>query len=126
MRLNHIDLHSPVVAETASFLVDHLGLTLVEKRGRDAFYRLTDGSDLVLVISPPIAALGGGDQVSLGVQTYHVGFLLPTRGEVDDVCRRIRSTAVRMTEPEERHGAYVFYIVIPGNILVEIGHRPDV
>ncbi|WP_104664653.1 VOC family protein [Ensifer adhaerens] len=125
MQLNHIDLHSPVVSETASFLVDHFGLTLVEKRGKDSFYRLTDGSGLVLVVSPPIAALGGGDQVSLGVQTYHIGFLVPTRRAVDDVHQRLRAAGIQMNAPQERHGAYVFYTVIPGNILVEVGHRPD-
>ncbi|WDZ76132.1 VOC family protein [Ensifer adhaerens] len=126
MRLNHIDLYSPVVAETASFLIDHFGLTLVEKRGKDAFYRLTDGSGLVLVVSPPIAALGGGDQVSLNTQTYHIGFLLPARAEVDDVYRRVRGSGIEVIAPEDRHGAYVFYAVIPGNILVEVGHRADV
>ncbi|HEV7308515.1 VOC family protein [Ensifer sp.] len=125
MRLNHIDLHSPVVAETASFLIDHFGLTLVEKRGKDAFYRLTDGSGLVLVISPPITALGGGDQVSLNAQTYHVGFLLPERAEVDDAYQLVRQSGVQVIPPADRHGAYVFYAVIPGNILVEVGHRPD-
>ncbi|OCP05462.1 MULTISPECIES: VOC family protein [unclassified Ensifer] len=125
MRLNHIDLHSPVVAATASFLIDHFGLTLVERRGKDAFFRLTDGSGLVLVISPPIAALGGGDQVSLGVQTYHIGFLLPTRIAVDDAHERMRASGVQVNAPEDRHGAYVFYTIIPGNILVEVGHRPD-
>lgn len=125
MRLNHLDLHSPVVAETATFFLDHLGFTLVETRGKDAFYRLADGAGMVLVISPPIAKLGGGDQVSLGAQTYHIGFLLPERSQVENAYRRILPSGIRMTEPDERHGAYVFYMVIPGNILVEIGHRPD-
>lgn len=125
MRLNHLDLHSPVVAETASFFIDHLGFMLVETRGKDAFYRLADEAGMVLVISPPIARLGGGDQVSLGLQTYHVGFLLSERTEVEDAYRRILPTGIRMTDPEERHGAYVFYMVVPGNILVEVGHRPD-
>jgi catechol 2,3-dioxygenase-like lactoylglutathione lyase family enzyme len=125
MRLNHIDLHSPVVAETASFLIDHFGLTLVEKRGKDAFFRLTDGSGLVLVVSPPITALGGGDQVSLRAQTYHIGFLLPVRAEVDDAYLRVRESGAEVIPPADRHGAYVFYAVIPGNILVEVGHRPD-
>lgn len=80
---------------------------------------------MVLVISPPIAKLGGGDQVSLGLQTYHIGFLLPERLAVEDAYRRILPSGIRITEPEERHGAYVFYMVIPGNILVEIGQRPD-
>lgn len=125
MRLNHIDLYSPVVAETASFLIDHFDLTLVEKRGKDAFYRLSDGSGLVLVVSPPITALGGGDQVNLGAQTYHIGFLLPARSEVDDAYRRVLASGGQVTVPGERHGAYVFYVVIPGNILVEVGHRAD-
>lgn len=125
MRLNHLDLHSPVVTETASFFIDHLGFMLVETRGKDAFCRLADEAGMVLVISPPIARLGGGDQVSLGLQTYHVGFLLSERTEVEDAYRRILPTGIRMTDPEERHGAYVFYMVVPGNILVEIGHRPD-
>ncbi|MBK5570543.1 VOC family protein [Ensifer sp. SSB1] len=125
MRLNHIDLYSPVVAETASFLINHFDLTLVEKRGKDAFYRLSDGSGLVLVVSPPIAALGGGDQVNLRAQTYHIGFLLPARTEVDEAYRRMTGSGVHVIAPEERHGAYVFYAVIPGNILVEVGHRAD-
>lgn len=37
MRLNHLDLHSPVVTETATFFIEHLGFTLVETRGKDAF-----------------------------------------------------------------------------------------
>lgn len=125
MRLNHIDLYSADVAATATFFLDHLDFLLVEKRGKDQFYRLTDGSGMVLVISPPIEKFGGADQMALDAQTYHIGFLLESSAEVDGIFGKLATSGFSMAAPRNMHGAYAFYAVIPGNILVEFAHRAD-
>ena len=125
MRLNHIDLYSADVAATARFFLDHLDFQLVDKRGNDQFFHLTDGSGLVFVVSPPIEKLGGADQASLGAQTYHIGLLLEGLGEVDGIFASLTSAGFEMAVPRIMHGAYAFYVNIPGNILVEFAHRPN-
>jgi len=124
MRLNHIDLYSADVAATAAFFLDHLDLLLVEKRGNDQFYHLTDGSGMVFVVSPPIEKLGGADQVTLGSQTYHIGFILQSSAEVDGIFGKLAIAGFSAAAPRSMHGAYAFYVTIPGNILVEFAHRP--
>ncbi|CAN7339716.1 VOC family protein [Pararhizobium sp. LjRoot238] len=124
MRLNHIDLYSADVAATARFFLDHLDFLLIDKRGNDQFYQLTDGSGLVFVISPPIEKLGGADQVALDAQTYHIGFLLESSADVDGIFGQLATAGFSIAEPRNMHGAYAFYVTIPGNILVEFAHRP--
>ncbi len=124
MRLNHIDLYSPSPRETAMFFLDALSLRLVQVRGKDAFFHLEDEAGLVLVISPPARSLGGEDQVALKAQSYHIGFLLADRDAVNAVHGRTRMLGYDISQPREQHGAYTCYVTIPGNILVEIGHRP--
>lgn len=124
MRLNHIDLYSPSPKETAAFFLDCLDLRLVAARGKDMFFHLEDAAGMVVVISPPARSLGGDDQVTLNAQTYHIGFLLESRAEVDAVRARIVDKGFDMPPPRDMHGAYAGYVTIPGNILVEIAHRP--
>ena len=126
MRLNHIDLYSPRPRETAAFFLDTLDLRLVAIRGKDAFIHMEDDAGLVLIVSPPSPAHGGGDQVTLGAQTFHIGFLLADRTEVDSVRARIETSGYDISIPREQHGAYTCYVTIPGNVLVEIGHRASI
>lgn len=126
MRLNHIDLYSPSPKETAAFFLDTLDLRLVAIRGKDAFIHMEDDAGLVLIVSPPSPAYGGNDQVTLAAQTFHIGFLLADRDEVDRVRARIESSGYGISVPREQHGAYTCYVTVPGNILVEIGHRPTI
>ncbi len=124
MRLNHIDLYSHAPKDTAMFFLDCLGLRLVTVRGKDSFFHLEDEAGLVLVISPPVRSLGGDDQVTLNAQTYHIGFLLSGRDEVDSVWSRVKLGGYDISVPRDQHGAYASYATVPGNILVEIGYRP--
>jgi catechol 2,3-dioxygenase-like lactoylglutathione lyase family enzyme len=126
MRLNHLDLHVPDVAATTNFFVTHLGLRLVEMRGANGLAILTDGHGLEIIVSKPIAKYGGVDQVETGRMSYHIGFILDDRAEVDAVYARIAAdgAADLWHEPREIRGGWLFYCVIPGNILVEVGARP--
>jgi hypothetical protein len=126
MRLNHLDLHVPDVATTTNFLVTCLGLRLVEMRGANGLAILTDDNGLELVISKSIARYGGIDQVETGRISYHIGFIVDERSEVDAVYARIAADhgADLWHEPREIRGGWLFYCIIPGNILVEVGARP--
>ena len=63
--------------------------------------------------------------MALGAQTYHIGFLLESSSEVDGMFGKLSATGFSMAAPRNMHGAYAFYAIIPGNILVEFAHRDD-
>jgi catechol 2,3-dioxygenase-like lactoylglutathione lyase family enzyme len=125
MRLNHLDLHVPDVAATRDFFRDHLGFTEIETRGTNGLAILHDDAGLELVISRPIEKLGGGDTPTAGVNTYHIGFMQPSRAQVDDLFERLRAAGAEIwTEPQAMRGGWLFYCFAPGRILIEIGWRP--
>ncbi|QNQ10152.1 VOC family protein [Sphingomonas alpina] len=125
MRLNHLDLHVPDVAATRDFLIEHFGLAEIEMRGADGLAILNDDAGLELVISRPVAKFGGADQVSTAVATYHIGFILPSRGEVDALyAQLVAADAAIWNAPRAMRGGWVFYCFAPGRILIEVGFRP--
>lgn len=124
MRLNHLDLHVPDVAATRNFFRDHLGFREVETRGVDGLAILHDDAGLELVISRPIERFGGADTPTAGFNTYHIGFILSSRAEVDELFRRLSAAnAETWGKPAARRGGWVFYCFAPGRILIEIGCR---
>lgn len=122
MRLDHIDLHVPNVAETRDFFVRYFGLRLAETRGVDGLAILYDEAGLELIISHPIQKLGGSDNVATGKNTYHVGFTLTNRAEVDQLHRTL-SAFMSVSPPREMRGMWLFYCYAPGQILVEVRAR---
>lgn len=126
MRLNHLDLHVPDVAATRDVLVAAFGLTEVETRGANGLAILRDDAGLELVISQPIEKLGGADSVSVGRNTYHIGFMLPSREAVDAQFERARSAGCEIRQPPSAvRGGWLFYCFAPGQILIEVGWRPE-
>jgi catechol 2,3-dioxygenase-like lactoylglutathione lyase family enzyme len=125
MRLNHLDLHVPDVAAARDFFVDIFGLTVVETRGQDGLAILNDDAGLELILSRPIEKFGGADTLTAGVNTYHVGFILPERDQVDAVYQRLVAAGFEAWhEPRAIRGGWLFYAMGPGRILVEVGWRP--
>jgi catechol 2,3-dioxygenase-like lactoylglutathione lyase family enzyme len=123
MRLNHIDLHVPDVAATSDFLVNVFGLAELA-RPSDALRILHDDAGLEIVISRPNPKLGGADAAAAGVFTYHIGFVLPSRDEVDTQYRKVCKTVETPPRaPGPMRGGYAFYCEAPGRILVEVGCR---
>lgn len=123
MHLNHIDLHTPDVAATAEALAC-FGLTVTQTRGNAGLVIMTDGHGLELVVSRPVEKLGGADQVGSGKASYHIGFIVADRDEVDAVRVRLVEAGLAPGLPAEMRGGWQFYCAIPGNILVEVGARP--
>lgn len=126
MRLNHLDLHVPDVGAARDFFYQCFGLEEIASLGRDGLAILRDDGGLELVLSRPIAKLGGADTPTAGANTYHIGFLLPSRAEVDAVYDRVRlhGGEVRMA-PASIRGGWLFYCYGPGRILIEVGWRPQ-
>lgn len=121
MRLDHLDIHVLDVAKTRDFFVHHFGLRELETRGANGLSILTDDAGLELVISLPIAKFGGSDPVGSGVVTYHIGFTLNSRRDVDDVFERLNCEAGNaIMPPRNMRGLYLFYCTAPGGILVEV------
>ncbi|MFT3999674.1 MAG: VOC family protein [Rhizobium sp.] len=126
MRLNHLDLHVPDVAATRDFFVAAFGLTEVETRGANGLAILQDDAGLELVISRPIETFGGADTVAVGRNTYHVGFILPSREAVDAQYERVKAAGGEIRQPPSAiRGGWLFYCLAPGRILVEVGWRPS-
>lgn len=126
MRLNHLDLHVPDVAATRDVLVAAFGLIEVETRGANGLAILRDDAGLELVISQPIEKFGGADSVSVGRNTYHIGFMLPSREAVDAQFERAKSAGCEIRQPPSAvRGGWLFYCFAPGRILIEVGWRPE-
>jgi catechol 2,3-dioxygenase-like lactoylglutathione lyase family enzyme len=125
MRLNHIDLYVPDVAATRDFFIRYFALKLRQSRGADGLAILEDDSGLEIVLSHPIENFGGADQVRLGVDTYHIGFIQTERADVDRIHHALKSDHAELVgEPRQMRGGYLFYCTAPGRILVEVGWRP--
>jgi len=124
MRLNHLDLHVPDVAATSGFFVRHFGFRLIQMRGANGLAILEDDAGVELVVSRPIEKFGGADQVALQAVTYHIGFMLADRRDVDRLYEALQADGAELSgPPQAMRGAWLFYCTAPGRILVEIGCR---
>ena len=83
MRLNHLDFHVPDIAATADFFLRYFALELQEMNERIGRAILRDEQGTEIVLSRPVPKFGGADQVELQRQTYHIGFILAERAQVD-------------------------------------------
>ncbi|EJC82429.1 LOW QUALITY PROTEIN: lactoylglutathione lyase-like lyase [Rhizobium leguminosarum bv. trifolii WSM2297] len=125
MRLNHLDFHVPDIAATVDFFIRHFGLRLKDMRGNNGLANIEDDTGLEIVLSHAIAKFGTADQVEIGRQTYHLGFILPERADVDRVYAELAAVDAALSgPPAAMRGGWLFYCTAPGNILVEIGWRP--
>lgn len=126
MILNHLDLYVPDVTATREFFVQHFGFRHQSTRGGGRLAILYDDAGLELVISEPVAKLGGAEQVALDVTTYHIGFRLASTKDVDDVFVGLHSDQSQPIDPPKKmRGRYLFYCLAPGNILVEVSAPSD-
>ena len=125
MRMNHLDLYVPDVQATSQFLTKHFGLKLVEMRGQGGLAILNDDAGMEIVVSHPIEKFGGADQVTLERETYHIGFILPAREDVDRLWQRLKAAgAGDLEEPRAIRGGWLFYCTAPGRVNIEVGWRP--
>ena len=125
MRLNHLDFYVPDIAATADFFLHYFDLELREMNERIGRAILYDDHGTEIVLSRPLPKFGGADQVGLQWQTYHLGFILAERSDVDRLHGRLAEDGATVSGPPAAiRGGWLFYCTAPGNVLVEVGWRP--
>jgi catechol 2,3-dioxygenase-like lactoylglutathione lyase family enzyme len=119
MRLNHLDLPVPDVAEARAFFERWFGFRHERTLGQDGLSVMSDESGLVLVLSR--RQRRGAQEFPGG---FHIGFHQPTAEAVQNLYQQLAEAGLAAEPPKEQHGAFCFYLLAPGGVLVEIAHRP--
>ncbi|MBB4837675.1 catechol 2,3-dioxygenase-like lactoylglutathione lyase family enzyme [Sphingomonas kyeonggiensis] len=119
MRLNHLDLPVPDIAEARAFFERWLGFRHVQTLGDNGLSILVDGAGLVLVLSR--LQRGGAQRFPEG---FHIGFHLADEAAVTALHAGLAAEGLAGDPPVHQRGAFAFYFIAPGKILVEIAHRP--
>jgi lactoylglutathione lyase len=114
MKLNHLNLTVDDVPAARAFLEKHFGLRPFGE-GKKNFDVLFDDDDLVLTL----IGAGRSKRVSYP-ETFHVGFIQPTEGDVDRINERLRGDGVDVPPPSRQHGAWTFYFTAPGGFTIEV------
>jgi catechol 2,3-dioxygenase-like lactoylglutathione lyase family enzyme len=119
MRLNHLDLTVPDVAQSRAFFETYFGLRCIVSVSRDdqEIAVLTDESGFALTLNNfdkrPIEYPGG----------FHVGFMQDSRERVDEIHARLRDDGFDVGSPREFHGAWTFFFRAPGSFDIEVPHQ---
>lgn len=119
MRLNHLDLPVPDIAEARAFFERWLGFRHLQTLGDNGLSILRDDAGLVLVLS---RLQRGGAQAF--PQGFHIGFHLADEAAVTALHAALAAAGLAGEPPVHQRGAFAFYFDAPGGILVEIAHRP--
>ncbi len=116
--LNHVDLQVPHVTLTAAFFVDHFGFEWVStNRQSPAMAILRGPGPFTLVVQqrPPDERYPSG---------FHVGFLLPTPGDVVGKHTALTAAGVAVGPVSTNNRGTMFCLHAPGEVLIEVGSRP--
>ena len=105
MRLNHLDLTVPNVAQSRAFFETYFGLRCIVSvsRGNDDLVVLTDEAGFALTLNnfdkTQVEYPGG----------FHIGFMQDSRESVDEIYERLKSDGFDVESPREFHGAWTFF-----------------
>ncbi|MGP0063761.1 MAG: VOC family protein [Isosphaeraceae bacterium] len=104
MRLNHLDLTVPNVAQSRAFFETYLGFRCIVSVSRDDdFAVLTDEAGFALTLNNldkarPVEYPGG----------FHIGFMQDSPERVDQFHQRLISDGFDVESPRLDHGAWTF------------------
>jgi lactoylglutathione lyase len=117
MRLNHLNLTVPDVAQTREFFEKYFSFRCAFGRG-DTLAVLLDESGFVFTLSN----FNKATEVEYP-GAFHIGFNQESRERVDEMYRQLTADGIDAKPPKEFHGAWTFYFRAPGNFLVEVFHQ---
>ena len=119
MQLNHLNLCVDDLAEARTLFQNCFDFQFLEQKGK-AIVVMTDGQGFTLVLSNPQAfGYEGGIQPYPG--GFHIGFLLETSDQVDQVYHRLAAAEIQLPqEPRKMRGSYGFYFTALHAILFEV------
>lgn len=117
MKLNHVNLTVTDVTAAANFLETYMGMT--NQGGNAGMTLLTDGpgfDGMILTLMKARASTFRGYP-----DTFHVGFFIGSREEVNRLNARLQADGFDVGPPEDTGHSYGFYVESPGGFTVEIG-----
>ena len=117
MKLNHLNLTVTDVTAAADFLTTYFGM--VKQGGNAGMSVLTDapGFDgMILTLMKARASRFNGYP-----ETFHIGFFIADRDEVDRLGALLREDGYAAGEPEDTGHSYEFYVGAPGGFTVDVG-----
>lgn len=115
MKLNHINLTVTDAFEAGRFLEKYFGMRPPEGvKMSPKFAVLNDEDGMVLTLIKI-----DGEEVRYPT-SFHIGFIQPTPGAVDEMNRRLREDGYEVPPPSRQHGAWTFYFTAPGGFTVEV------
>jgi lactoylglutathione lyase len=118
MRLNHLNLTVPDVAQTREFFETYFGFRCVVERGRNFIAVMIDESGFILTLS--------NFEKATEVEypgAFHIGFGQDSPKQVDEMYERLTAAGFDAKAPHEFHGAWTFYFRAPGGFVVEVFHQ---
>ena len=119
MRLNHLDLTVPNVAQSRAFFETYFGLRCVVSVGDDELAVMTDEAGFALTLTSPdrtapVVRYPGG---------FHVGFMQASRERVDEIYEHLKWDGCDVETPREFHWAWTFFCRAPGGFDIEVFHQ---
>ena len=118
MKMNQLSLAVDDVPATSEVLQRYFGMS-PSGEGHKNFALLHDDDGLTL------ALMGAGAEPVSYPRTFHLGFILPSEGEVDDLHRRLEADGFEVGEPKRRHGAWSFGLEAPGGFRIAVRSRAE-
>lgn len=118
MRLNHINLSVPDIQETRKFLETYFGLRFMDPPENDKIVVALDKNDTLIALSN----FSNREEFSYPA-TFHVGFNLPSREEVDALHDRLVADGYKVGRRTELHVAWTFYLHAPEGFMIEVFHQ---
>jgi len=116
MKLNHINLSVTDPELAQAFLAKYFGLAISGKPNKQMCF-LTDENGIVLSLAN--MALGSENEVRYPA-TFHIGFIQPTKEDVDRICQRLVEDGFNVPKPSRQHGSWTFYFEAPGGFTIEV------
>jgi len=117
MQLNHLNLCVNNLSEARIFFQNYFDFQFLEQKG-EALVVMTDEHGFTLVLSDPTTF---GKEMQPYPEGFHIGFLLETIDQVDQVYHRLAAThGVVANAPRKMRGSYSFYFTALNALLFEI------
>lgn len=116
MKLNHLNLSVTDVPGAHAFLEKYFGMKGMGG-GNLNMSALRDDLGLVLTLM----RIGKATEVTYPA-SFHVGFILDSNQQVDELNQRLKDDGVEVPAPAMHHGSWGFYFQAPGGYTIEVGH----
>jgi catechol 2,3-dioxygenase-like lactoylglutathione lyase family enzyme len=118
MKLNHLNLVVDDLAAATALFIDLFDFSLI-RSGGEMLAILSDQSGFTLVLMNAHRDGPTGDPIYPA--GFHIGFILPSREDVDAMHARVSAYGIPLGQtPARSHGDYGFYFTALNGILFEI------